>query len=96
MLFSEGHDATSCSREDSLSEGNRPCDNLSCLFFIALWLEQSQSILVQENQPAKDIDLTYFKTFPNKATTCLQVGAHGPIGQLIRLQDSINPDLFPS
>ena len=31
--------------------------------------------LVQETQPAKDIDLTCFKTFPIKAATCLQVGA---------------------
>ena len=39
-----------------------------------LWLQRSQSILVQEIRPAKDINLTCFKTFPIKATTCLQVG----------------------
>ena len=55
-------------------ECSRPCDNLSCLFFIALRLQQCQSILVQEIQLAKDIDLTCFKTLPIKATTCLQVG----------------------
>ena len=68
------HVATPFSREDPLSECSRPCDNLSCLCFTALWLQQGQSILVQENQPAKDINLTCFKTFPIKATTCLQVG----------------------
>ena len=40
----------------------------------ALWLQRSQSLLVQEIQSAKDIDLTCFKTFPIKAATCLQVG----------------------
>ena len=68
------HVATPHSREDPLSECSRPCDNLSCLCLTALWLQQSHSILVRENQPAKDIDLTCFKTFPIKATTCLQVG----------------------
>ena len=68
------HDATSCYREDSLFECGHPCDALSCLFFSALWFQRSQSILVQEVQSAKDIDLTCFKTFPIKAATCLQVG----------------------
>ena len=47
---------------------------MSCLFFFALWLQSNQSILVQETQSTKDIDLTCFKTFPIKTTTCLQVG----------------------
>ena len=68
------HVATPFTREDPLSECSCPCDNLSCLCFTALWLQQGQSILVQENQLAKDINLTCFKTFPIKATTCLQVG----------------------
>ena len=67
------HDAASCSREDSLDECGCPCDALSCLLFSALW-PQSQSILVQETQSAKDIDMTCSKMFPIKATTCLQVG----------------------
>ena len=67
------HDATACHMENSLYESGRPYDDLSCLFFTALWLQRSQSILVQENQPVKDIDLTCFKTFPFKATTCSQV-----------------------
>ena len=54
------HDATSCSKEDSLYECQRTCDTMSCLFFFALWLQRSQSILVQEIQSAKDIDLTCF------------------------------------
>ena len=67
-------DATHCSKEHSLYECERPCDALSCLFCSSLWLGCNQSILVQETQPAKDIDLTCFKTFPIEATTCLQVG----------------------
>ena len=81
------HVATPYSREDPLHE----CDNLSCLFFAAPWLQQSQSILVQEIQLAKDIDLTCFKTLPIKATTCLQVRPCPWIGQWIQLQDLINP-----
>ena len=57
------HDAASCSREDSLS----------CLCFTALWLA-NPNLCVQEILPAKDINLTCFKTFPIKATTCLQFG----------------------
>ena len=34
----------------------------------------NQSILVQENQSAKDTDMTCSKMLPVKATTCLQVG----------------------
>ena len=86
-------DATTCPRENPQSEFSRPCDNLSCLFFTALWLQRSQSIMVQEIRPAKDIDLTCFKTLPIKATTCLQVDPCPWIGQRIQLQDSSNPDL---
>ena len=86
-------DATTCPRENPQSEFSRPCDNLSCLFFTALWLQRSQSMLVQEIRPAKDIDLTCFKTLPIKATTCLQVDPCPWIGQRIQLQDSSNPDL---
>ena len=39
-------DATSCPREDPLYECGRPCDAMSYLFFTALWLEQSQSVLM--------------------------------------------------
>ena len=68
------HDSTSCSREDSLDECERPCDTLSCLLFSALWLRCNYSILVQETQSAKDLVLTCFTTFPFNAVTCLQVG----------------------
>ena len=66
-------DTTPYSGEDTLYECGRPCDKLSCLFFTALWLRQSQSTLVQDIQPAKDIDLTCYKTLPIKSVTCLQV-----------------------
>ena len=68
------HDSASCSRKDSFDECGRPCDAISFLFFSALWLRCNQSILVQETQSAKDIDLTCFKTFPIKAATCLHGG----------------------
>ena len=68
------HDSISCSREDSLDECGRPCDTLSCLLFSALWLPCNQSVLVQETQSAKNLDLTCFKTFPFTAVTCVQVG----------------------
>ena len=68
------HDATPCTREGSLSECVCTGETLSCLFFTDLWLQSIQSILVQETQSAKDIDLTCFKTFPIKAATCLRIG----------------------
>ena len=68
------HDSASCSRENSLDECGRPCDACSCLLFSAPWLRSNQSILVQETQSAKDIDMTCSKMLPIKATTCLQVG----------------------
>ena len=58
------HDATTFSREESLYECGHPVDALSCLFFSALLVQQSQSLSVQEIQSAKDIDLTCFMTFP--------------------------------
>ena len=85
------HDATLSSKEDPLCECARPCDALSCLFFTALWLQRSQSILVQETQPAKDIDLTCFKSCPIKATTCLQVGPMSldwPVDPIARFDQS--------
>ena len=51
-----------------------PCGTMSCFFFSALWLQRSQSLLVQEIQSAKDIDMTCSKMLPIKATTCGQVG----------------------
>ena len=51
----------------------RPCDAMSSLFFTALWLQRGQSTLVQEIQPAKDIDLTCYKTLPTKTVTRLQM-----------------------
>ena len=65
-------DAAPCYRKDSLYECGRPHDTLSCLFFTALWLRQSQSVLTQVQQ-TNDIDLTCYKTLPTKSVTCLQV-----------------------
>ena len=68
------HDTTSCSREDSLYDCGCPCDTLSCFFFTALCLRQSQSISVQETWQPKDIDFTCYKTLLTKSITCLPVG----------------------
>ena len=86
-------DSASCSREDSLDECGRPCDALSCLLFSALWLRCNQSILVQETQSAKDIDMTCAKMLPIKATLAYKWGPCPWIGLLILLQDPIFPDL---
>ena len=43
-------------------------------FFKMLFMNMGARILVQETQSAKDIDMTCSKTFPIKATTCLQIG----------------------
>ena len=59
---------------DSLYDCGCPCDTLSCFFFTALWLRQSQSILVQETWQPKDIDFTCYKTLLTKSITCLPVG----------------------
>ena len=78
-------------RENPVLECSRPCDNLSCLCFTALWLQLSQSFLIQENQPAKDIDLTCSKASPIKATTCLQVGPMSldwPLDRIARFDQS--------
>ena len=68
------HGSSSCSKENSLGDCDRPCEALSCLLFSALWLRCNQSLFVQETQSAKDFDLACFKTFPITAVTCLQVG----------------------
>ena len=65
-------DTTPCSGEDLLYECGRLRNTLSCLFFTALRLRQSQSILTQVQQ-TNDIDLTCYKTLPTKSVTCLQV-----------------------
>ena len=93
-------DATSCPIGNSPFECGRPYCDLSCLFFTAPLLQRSQSILVQENQPVKDFDLTCFKTFPITATTCVQVGPMSldwpldPIAGFDQSRPSSSPDDF--
>ena len=91
----------SCSREDSLDECERPHDTLSCLLFSALWLRCNYSILVQETQSAKDLDLTCFTTCMFNAVTCLPIGPMSldwPIDPLARsdLSGSSLPPEVPS
>ena len=66
---------------------------MSCLFFTALWLHRSQSVLLQGNQPANDIDLICYKTLPTKSVTYLQVGQCPLSGRRLYLQDPTNPAL---
>ena len=64
----------------------------------ALWLQQNEALFVQEILPAKDIDLPYFKKFPMKATTLLQVGSMSlewpldPIAKLTRRSSSFHKE----
>ena len=92
------HESPSCSREDSLDEYGRPCDDPSCLLFSALWLRCNQSLLVQETQPAKDLDLTCSTMFLFRDATCLQVGPLSldwpvnPFGRSDPSRSSLPPD----
>ena len=63
---------------------------MSCLSFTALSLHQSQSALLQEIQPARDINLICYKTLPTKSVTCLQVGPLPLSGRRLYLQDPTN------
>ena len=76
--------------KDPLYECGRPYDTILSLFFTALWLQRSQSLLVQEIQPAKDIDLACCKTLPTKAITCLPMGPLFLSGRLLHLQNVNN------
>ena len=63
------HDAASCSREDSLS----------CLCFTALWLQQSQSILVRAGDSASEgYQSDLLQDVPNQGHHMLTVWAHVP------------------
>ena len=66
---------------------------MSCLSFIALWPHRSQSAMLQEIQPAKDICLICCKTLPTKSVTCSQVGPCPLSGRRVYLQDPTNPAL---
>ena len=93
------HESPSSSREDSLNEYGRPCDPLSCLLFSALWLRCNQSLLVQETQSAKDLDLTCSTTFLFRDATFLQVGPMSldwpvnPLGRFDSSRSSLPPDV---
>ena len=59
-----------CSEENLLDKCSRQCGNTTDLFFTTLWLQQSRSILIQEIQPARNIDMTSFNAFISETTTC--------------------------
>ena len=47
---------------------------VSCLLFSVLWLRCKESLLAQETQSAKELDLTCSTTFLFSDATCLQEG----------------------
>ena len=53
------HVIEACSEESLLDGCIRPCGNATGLFFTALWSQQSRSILVQEMQLGRNVDLLY-------------------------------------
>ena len=87
------HDAASCSREDSLCERVGPCDTLSCFFFSALWLQRSQSLLVQEIQSAKDIGPCLRQDVPDHSRHMLTSRAHDLLS-LLKFLTTNNEALF--
>ena len=79
------------SLEDPPYDCSRPCDTLSCLLFTALWLRHSQSILTQDIQQTKDVDLTCYKTLPNKSVTVYKWDPCPLSGWWLHLEDPTNP-----
>ena len=92
------HESPSCSGEGSLDEYGRPCNPLSSFLFSALWLRCNQSLLVQETQSAKELDLTCSTTFLFNGVTCLPVGPMpldwpvNPFGRFDSSRSSLPPD----
>ena len=68
------HGSPSSFREDSLDDCGRPCHPLSCLFFSALWLRCSPTMLVQETPLVKNVDITCSTTSLFGDATCLPKG----------------------
>ena len=88
------HVIETCSEENLLDECIRACGNATSLFFTALWLQQSHSLLVQEIQPSRNVDLTCYKTppmdaFAHKWSPCFCSG------QWTQLQDLIYAGVTP-
>ena len=65
-------------REDPLYECGRPCDTMSCLFFTALWLQQSQSVLMQEIQFSQGYRFDLLQDVADQGYHMLTSGAHLP------------------
>ena len=58
------------SEEDHLNECIRPCDNAADFFFTAIWLQRSRSKLIQDIQPARNLDMTCHNALISEVTTC--------------------------
>ena len=87
------HVATPYSRKDPLSECSRPCDNLSCLFFTALWLRQ-KSVLIDTGAANQRYRLDLLQDVTDQGHHMLTSGTHVPwSGLWIRSQVLIIPDL---
>ena len=79
-------------REDPLFECDRLCGTTPCLF-TALWLQQSQSILMQEIDLGKAIDLTCYQTLPTRPSHSY-TSFESPVA-LPAESDPIQPFTFP-
>ena len=62
-----------CSEEDLLNECIRPCDNAADLFFTAIWLQRRRSLLIQDIQPARNLDMTCHDSLTGEIATCSQM-----------------------
>ena len=87
-------DVIPCSGEVLPYECDHSCHTSLCLFFTALRLQRSQSMLVQETWQLKDIDFTSYKTLLTKSITCLPVGPMS-LEWLVALPAGSDQYIFP-
>ena len=88
------HDATTCSRENSLYECGRPCDAVSCLFLPPCGSSGASPYWYTRFNHRK-IELTCFKTFPITAAICLQVDPCPWSDQCLLHNDDQQRDALP-
>ena len=72
------HVATLYSRKDPPSECSRPCDNLSCLCFTALWFQQSQSVLMHQKSASEGYQPDLLHNVPDQGHHVLTSGPMSP------------------
>ena len=65
-------------RENPVLECSRPCDNLSCLCFTALWLQLSQSFFDSGKSASEGYRPDLLQGVPDQGHHMLTSGAHVP------------------